>query len=195
MRNKLLCALALVATILLSGCAANAVTSSSETTEDGSTKAEYVDVSTTCGLYYKEFLKFGSLASEDVSAENPDCEYTEDGSKESWEFDGGTAYKFSYWRDSESDMSVYTRTFPINTGNISAWVDVEVIGIDNLLDAVHERSQMNGASWYYTWSTAFENCVLQVYSTGEYGNYVGLVSFTRSGATSVDDLPNGGTVE
>lgn len=191
--------LALLALLLtLTGCSSNEATSEVVSTvevDESINKAEYKDISTTCGLYYKEFLKFGGMTSDEISAENPDWVFTATETKESWDYDGGSALMLSYWRESTEDISHYTRTFPINTANISSWVDVEVVGIDNLLGTIHDRSAMDGATWYYTWESDLENCTLQVYSTGEYGRYTGLVSFTRSGPTAFSQLPNGGEPE
>ena len=185
--------------LMLTGCSADVATSSDEPTAeaeiDGINQAEYKDINTTCGLYYKEFLKFGATDADTISAENPDWVFSSTDTKEEWSYDGGTALMFSYWRESTENVSYYTRTFPINTGNISSWVDVEVVGIDNLLGTMHERSSMDGATWNYTWKSDLENCTLQVYSTGEYGRYTGLISFTRSGPTAFSQLPSGGEPE
>lgn len=186
----------LLAMTMLTGCSSSEVESigTAEATDDFDIVG-FKDISTTCGLYYKEFLKFGSKDASEISAENPDWEFKEEGSKEEWSYDGGTALMFSYWRNANENVSYYTRTFPINTANISSWVDVEVVGIDNLLGAIHERAYADGATWNYSWQSDLENAILQVYSTGEYGKYTGLISFTRSGPTSFSQLPNGGTVE
>lgn len=191
-KNILLTVLA--SALLLTGCSSQTEsTPGTGEVEDEMSCAEYKDINTTCGLYYKEFLKFGGQEADTISSDNPDWTYSADGTKETWGYDGGSALKLSYWRDSSENVSYYTRTFPINTGNISSWVDVEVVGIDNLLGTVHERTSENGVTWNYTWQTDLENCILQVYSTGEYGRYTGLISFTRSGPTSYSQLPDGGS--
>lgn len=186
--------LALLCAILLTGCASNGteseVTSTSEPTPEelGFERVESLEVTTTCGFYYKDFLKLGATAASDISMDNPDWEFTEEGTKVSWEYDNGSAEMISYWRDEAEGLSCFTKTFPINTANINSWINVELVGIDNLLGTVHERSSMQGVTWYYEWNTDLESCKLQVYSTGTTGKYTGLVSFTRSGPTSYDQV-------
>ena len=183
--------------VLLTGCTSTSTTSEGEVTsasslEGEASKVEEIEVTTTCGLHYADFLKLGSLKSADISSDHPEWVFELDGTTETWEYDNGSAEKISYWRDGEEGLSCYTRTFPINTANINSWINVELVGIDNLLGTVHERATMQGVSWYYEWFTDLESCKFQVYSTGVTGRYTGLVSFTRSGPTSYNQVhPNG----
>lgn len=182
--------------LFLSGCNKEITESSSSSTPEelGYITADVIDVNTTGGKYYAEFLKLGSTATEDISVMNSSWEYALDETRETWEYDNGASDMFTYWRDTESNVSSYTRTFQVRTKDIKSWINVELVGFDNLFNTLHHRNEMKGATWYYEWSTDLEQVKLQVYSTGETGNYTALVSFIRSGPTAVSQL-QGGTEE
>lgn len=189
---------ALTAVMLLSGCANKEAASSSPTSPEdiGYQEMDTAELSTTCGIFYKDFLKLGATDSETITAEHPDWTHDLTDSRESWESEGELDDMFAYSRDSAESMSYYTKTFSISATDIKRWLNIELNALDNLFNAVHVREDMEGVSWYYTWTTDLETARLQIYSTGVTGSYTGLISFVRSGPTSVDQVADmGGTFE
>lgn len=185
---------ALVLTCACLTACTNTKTESVETTE-ATPELELADVSSlnsdTAG-FFMDFLKLGGLESDEISAEHPDWVASVDGTKESWDYEAGSEDMISYSRDSADQVSYYNRTFSIKTSNIQRWINVELTAIDTLLNAVHQREGETAYTWSYKWTGEGETAVLKIYSTGETGNYVGLVSFVRQGITTIDQIANEG---
>lgn len=185
--------------LLLTGCNKEPEAESSDPYE--SVLAETKEVSTDCGLLYMEFLKYGGMSTEDVTAEFPTATFTttdcvtaghthDDGEvgsgEEMWEYDNGLEDRFTYKRVLCNMYSTLTKTFKLSELDINAWVDIEVQGLDALSGSKGERQQVDGTTWAYEWNSYLENYKLQVYSTGVTGEYIGLISFSRQGETTLN---------
>ena len=189
-----------VASLLLTGCNKETETETSSDPYD-SVLAETKEVSTDCGLLYMEFLKYGGMSTEEVTAELPTATYTATdcktaghnhegdevgGGEEMWEYDNGLEDRFTYKRVLCNLYSTMTKTFKLNEVDINAWIDIEVQGLDTLAGSKGERQQVAGTTWAYEWNGYLENYKLQVYSTGVNGEYIGLISFSRQGETTLN---------
>lgn len=175
--------------IFVTACASN--TQTEDTSADITEDLELADVSSLnsdLAGYFLDFLKLGSLDEAAITELHPDWVASTDGTKEMWDNEQDIENMVSYWRDITEEMSYYSRTFTINTPNIERWINVELTAIDTLLCTVHERQRSSSYTWDYLWNGDNETAVLKVYSTGETGHYVGLVSFSRRGITSVDQI-------
>lgn len=183
---------ALLTLTLLSGCTNNeeeATSSSTPSPEElGYSEMEQIEINTTCGLFYKEFLKLGSQEATEITEEHPAWNFTSEDCRESWELEEDVNDMFAYSRDIDENMSFYTKTFKISTTDIKRWLNTELNSLDNLFNAVHVREDAENVNWYYSWTTELETARLQVHSTGVTGEYTGLVSFVRSGPTAFDGI-------
>ena len=190
--------------LCLTGCNKETTSEPAETTADPfeTEKAPTEDVTTDCGYFYMDFLKYGSLDTEAVTAEFPDATYTftdcitaghthEEGEvgsgEEMWDYDNGLEDRYTYKRNMCNMYSTYTKTFVLNEVDINKWIDIEVVGLDQLAGSEGTRVSTPGTTWSYEWEAYLEKYILQVYSTGEPGKYIGLVSFTRQGETAIND--------
>ena len=152
-------------------------------------EVEVLPTSSESAVHYKDFLKYGGITTEELSAgEFAEFSYTAAESKETWEKIVDESDMTTYWRDSSSMQSCYTATFPVETEDITRWMAVELDDLDAIFAMEHVRDKMEGATYYYHWESDSEDCKLQVYSTGETGKYIALVSFTRVGPTTYDQM-------
>ena len=187
---KILAAI-LCATCTLAGCSNNAETS--DTSDISDIPPEYVAadieaLNSNVAEYYMKFLKYGGMSAEEISAEEPQWVFTSEDDREMWEIEVDDKNREAYSRSAVEQVSSYACTFPINTSNVQRWINVELTAIDNLLNCVHTREKETGYSWVYKWSIEGEAASLHIYSTGVTGEYVGLVSFTRQGYTSMNQM-------
>lgn len=176
-------------TLLLTGC--NKESESSESSDDSAATedipATWETVKTDCSELYGLFLKLGTLDIDGVKAELPDAAYSSEGDEHTWEMSTSPDNSYCYKQYVCTLTSVYTRTFNVLVDDINMWIDGEVQGFDTLFGVNGERQTLDGVTWAYNWDTYLENCKLEVYSTGETGRYIALISFTRQGETGVPE--------
>lgn len=180
--------------ILLTGCA------ESKPADVEIEPATVQNVNTDCGAHYMQFLKLGSLDTASVCEELSEATFTtltceeanhihsdgtNDGGEEIWEYSNGINDSYTYRRNICTTYSTMTKTFDVYENDITSWIDVELEGIDTLSGVTGERQAVEGTTWAYSWDAYLENYKLQVFSTGETGHYIALISFSRKGETSV----------
>ena len=173
--------------LLLSGCGNAPEATTEETTEAESQDmlVSVADVSTECGFHYRDFLKLGSMTTDEIKAEYPEWTYTSDDSGESWYYET-EENMYSYKRDLINQISNYTLSFAINAQIIDKWINQECDGLDRLLGVRHTRDVVEDAYWYFKWDEGIGDVQLKIVKTNDASTHVAILSMNRQGGTALD---------
>ena len=182
--NRKLIAILLSTLLLLTGCSKE---TEPTVEEDEGQEVELINLDSTCGQMYKDFLQLGATSTEDITAKFSDWTYNSTDTFESWEYDVNDEDKRYYSRNYDTGEMNYTLTFSIYSDAIDSWIGKEVKNLDVIYNTVHNREASSETTWTYTWAIPDEGCTLKIYSTGETGHNIGLISFVRSTPTFVTE--------